>query len=83
MKKFGTPIGAGPGSESEKLGFDAVGTPFPFELFWGLDFALPLDFAFGLGFGLGLGLGFGFLTAGFGDDRWCEEGTWVLAGPVG
>jgi hypothetical protein len=29
MKKFGTPIGAGPGSESEKLGFEADGTPFP------------------------------------------------------
>jgi hypothetical protein len=28
MKKFGTPIGAGPGTENEKLGFDAVGTPF-------------------------------------------------------
>lgn len=27
MKKFGTPIGAGPGSEKEKVGFDAVGTP--------------------------------------------------------
>jgi hypothetical protein len=29
MKKLGTPIGAGPGSESEKVGFDAWGTPFP------------------------------------------------------
>ena len=27
MKKFGTPIGAGPGSESEYVGFDGVGTP--------------------------------------------------------
>lgn len=27
MKKFGTPIGAGPGSEKEKVGFVAVGTP--------------------------------------------------------
>jgi hypothetical protein len=27
MKKFGTPIGAGPGSESENVGFDGVGTP--------------------------------------------------------
>jgi hypothetical protein len=29
MKKFGTPIGAGPGRESEKDGFDAEGTPLP------------------------------------------------------
>jgi hypothetical protein len=28
MKKFGTPIGAGPGTENEKVGFDGVGTPF-------------------------------------------------------
>ena len=27
MKKFGTPIGAGPGSAKEKVGFDGVGTP--------------------------------------------------------
>ena len=31
MKKFGTPIGAGPGVASEKLGFDGVGTPFGLE----------------------------------------------------
>lgn len=29
MKKLGTPIGAGPGSESEKLGLEADGTPLP------------------------------------------------------
>src|SRR2546423_13537458 len=29
MKKLGTPIGAGPGSESEKVGLDAWGTPLP------------------------------------------------------
>jgi hypothetical protein len=28
MKKFGTPIGAGPGSENEKLGLVGDGTPF-------------------------------------------------------
>ena len=28
MKKFGTPSGAGPGTENEKVGFDDVGTPF-------------------------------------------------------
>lgn len=27
MKKLGTPIGAGPGSANEKLGFEGVGTP--------------------------------------------------------
>ena len=27
MKKFGTPIGAGPGSAKEKVGFEAEGTP--------------------------------------------------------
>jgi len=27
MKKFGTPNGAGPGSENEYVGFDGVGTP--------------------------------------------------------
>jgi hypothetical protein len=29
MKKFGTPIGAGPGSDSEKVGFEVLGTPLP------------------------------------------------------
>jgi hypothetical protein len=29
MKKLGTPIGAGPGSDSEKVGFDGFGTPLP------------------------------------------------------
>ena len=27
MKKFGTPSGAGPGSEKENVGLDGVGTP--------------------------------------------------------
>jgi hypothetical protein len=27
MKKFGTPIGAAPGSAKENVGFDDVGTP--------------------------------------------------------
>ena len=29
MKKLGTPIGAGPGSESENVGLLAEGTPLP------------------------------------------------------
>jgi hypothetical protein len=30
MKKFGTPIGAGPGIASEKVGFDGAGEPSAF-----------------------------------------------------
>lgn len=45
MKKFGTPIGAGPGSDSEKLGLRAVGTPLPVGSFgcgwWALVFPCP------------------------------------------
>lgn len=29
MKKLGTPIGAGPGSESENVGLEGFGTPLP------------------------------------------------------
>jgi len=29
MKKFGTPIGAGPGSDRENVGLELLGTPFP------------------------------------------------------
>jgi hypothetical protein len=56
MKKFGTPIGAGPGSENEKVGLAGVGTspaPMPggfvevlagLELFFGfLGLAAFLD----------------------------------------
>lgn len=49
MKKFGTPIGAGPGVDSEKVGFVAVGTPLPDG---------SCDFDFGLCSGLALGFGF-------------------------
>ena len=42
MKKFGTPIGAGPGSDSEKLGLAAVGTPFPVGSATFLAFAFAL-----------------------------------------
>jgi hypothetical protein len=42
MKKLGTPIGAGPGSESEKVGLVAAGTPLPV----GRSFAGELGFAF-------------------------------------
>jgi hypothetical protein len=47
MKKFGTPIGAGPGSDREKLGFDAAGAPFWFEDVFEGDLALALGFGFG------------------------------------
>jgi hypothetical protein len=36
MKKFGTPIGAGPGSDSENVGLFGEGTPFPLGRFEGL-----------------------------------------------
>jgi hypothetical protein len=77
MKKFGTPIGAGPGSESENVGLDGVGTPLWFDDF--------LDFDFGFDFDLGL-CGFGFLCLwlwGFETDGRFAEGSWALAGPVG
>ncbi|GAC1580838.1 MAG: hypothetical protein NVS3B18_14460 [Candidatus Dormibacteria bacterium] len=45
MKKFGTPIGAGPGSESEKVGLDAVGTPLPVG---SVTFGVALALAFAL-----------------------------------
>jgi hypothetical protein len=45
MKKLGTPIGAGPGSENEKLGFDGVGTP-PFVRWGGGDLGLVFFFFF-------------------------------------
>ena len=55
MKKFGTPTGAGPGSDSEKLGLEAFGTPLPdgcldFDLDFGReeDFRLCLALAFAL-----------------------------------
>lgn len=55
MKKFGTPIGAGPGSAYEKVGFDGVGTP---PLVAGGGGAVGVDFFFGLGLAFDLGLGF-------------------------
>jgi hypothetical protein len=38
MKKFGTPIGAGPGRDREKDGLEAEGTPLPegSEVLWWL-----------------------------------------------
>jgi hypothetical protein len=43
MKKLGTPIGAGPGSESEKVGLLVPGTPLPEgrTAFFGLAFLWP------------------------------------------
>jgi hypothetical protein len=54
MKKFGTPTGAGPGIDSEKVGLLAAGTPLPvgrldFALRFGLDLDLDLDFGFDFG----------------------------------
>ena len=54
MKKFGTPIGAAPGSANEKVGFEGVGTPA-----WLGCVRAGAGLALGVGFGLALGLGFG------------------------
>lgn len=70
MKKFGTPSGAGPGIENEKVGFDGVGTPpVPVE---GVGLVCFFELCFCvLGF-----LGFlGFLEL-FG-AAWCD-GCWTL-----
>jgi hypothetical protein len=55
MKKFGTPTGAGPGIDSEKVGLFAAGTPLPvgrldFALRFDLDLDLDLDFGFDFDF---------------------------------
>ena len=57
MKKLGTPTGAGPGIDSEKLGFVAAGTPAPLGRF---DFVLALDFDFDFDFDLDLDFDFDF-----------------------
>jgi len=80
MKKFGTPIGAGPGSANENVGFDGVGAPLLLVVWLldGLGAGLGLDWGFGVGFGAGLGLGFGFgLLGGAGEALWCEGGCTV------
>lgn len=63
MKKFGTPIGAGPGSESENVGLDALGTPLPLGS-RGLAVACRR-----VAFGCPDGLGLGDLVWGW---PWCE-----------
>ena len=73
MKKFGTPIGAAPGSANENVGLDAVGTPRLPRGFDGL-----VDFFFGLP----LPLFADGLLAGF-RPPWCEEGCCDVAGTLG
>jgi hypothetical protein len=75
MKKFGTPIGAGPGSANENVGFAAVGTP-PLPEGFGADFFL-VDFDFD---GLGLELDGCFVLVGCLEEVWCCEGFWTFAG---
>lgn len=81
MKKFGTPIGAGPGSANENVGFDGVGTPLLLVAGWlldGLGVGLGFDWGFGLGFGAGLGLEVDFGLPGWaGEVLWCEGGCTV------
>src|ERR1035437_8453510 len=83
MKKFGTPIGAGPGSESENVGVVADGTPLPVGslLAAGTPFpvgvllaAVVLDFDFDLGFWPEPGL------IGLGPPL-CADTGWFLGGP--
>jgi hypothetical protein len=82
MKKFGTPIGAGPGNANENVGFDGVGTP-PAPVGGGGLFAagvLVLAGFFGFAavcFFLGLGLGFAL------GGVLCVDGFWGFAGPLG
>jgi hypothetical protein len=79
MKKFGTPIGAGPGSESEKVGLVAEGTPLPVgssldagEVVFGS--GVDLDCRFGCWLELGLiGLG----------PPLCVDVGWFSAEPDG
>jgi hypothetical protein len=71
MKKFGTPIGAGPGSESENVGLVADGTPLPVG---SLLAAGVLDFDFDLGFWPEPGL------IGLGPPL-CADTGWFLGGP--
>jgi hypothetical protein len=69
MKKFGTPIGAGPGVESEKVGFEGAGTPLPDGSF-DLCFAC-LGLAFAFASRLCLGLCLAFLCDLFGLEGLC------------
>jgi hypothetical protein len=52
MKKFGTPIGAGPGNDREEVGFDGAGAPFWFEDSFEGDLAWALGFGFGFALSL-------------------------------
>ena len=81
MKKFGTPIGAGPGSESEKVGLVADGTPLPVGSLFAAGavvfvLGLGLDFDFDLGFWPEPGL------IGLGPPL-CVDVGWILPGPEG
>src|SRR5579859_5387588 len=75
MKKFGTPIAAGPGSEKEKVGLAGVGTP-P-----GPTSGSGLDGVFGLGLVLGLA---GEVPVGpLCDDGWFVPGPFALGAVEG
>lgn len=76
MKKFGTPICAGPGTENEKVGLAGVGTPPPPRGAAGVEGAVVA----GLG-ALPPEDGFGFeLDFEFDEDCW--EGFWGWPPPV-
>src|ERR1019366_8374995 len=71
MKKFGTPIGAGPGSESENAGLCTDGKPLPVGSLLGPG---VLDSDFALGFCPEPGL------IGLGPPL-CADTGWFLGGP--
>ena len=77
MKKLGTPIGAGPGRESEKVGLLGDGTPLPEGRF---DAGL-LGFLLWALFGAGLAVVCGCWVCGCDDDCWLwplDDGAGVV-----
>src|SRR6202012_5124181 len=68
MKKLGTPIGAGPGSDSEKVGLVADGTPLPVGRLPVVELVLVVVFFLALAFLLCWPL---------------DDGCWPLLVPVG
>jgi hypothetical protein len=79
MKKFGTPMGAAPGSANEYEGLAGVGTPL--EVVGGTGLGGGAGLGFGLGLG-GAGLGGGGLGVVVVVPPWWE-GAWDWPGPTG
>jgi hypothetical protein len=77
MKKSGTPMGAGPGSESENVGLLAVGTPLPLGRLEGLLGGLACD-----GFDGAFFFGGAAGTCGWGWDEDCSPLPFALGAGV-